>query len=246
MSEDKNISEAEPRIWPHDRFVGKIIKAATSTLPIPISELPDVISLGDGKIGQHLNQLLAETLTDPHRYERGKVVKIGLDQKLHIPKENIVGGETQVDLSEGLSLVQRFPVWAPQYRQSEQVAFDMHSHGVADIPPSIQDLLRLIIPPEDNGTQAMIVVTETAGFLVMRTMETPETDRAVAEESLKARRDQIRNYALHLEKLAFTPDSRNKISAQKSMELVIEICRQYNLALYTYTTQDNRFIRNRI
>lgn len=217
--------------WDHARFVGKIIWA-TKHHPFVSSDLPKRIDL-TGKIGEISDDLLSKTLADPKKRERGKVAKVDFEGKLRISKEESVGEETHVQNSVRLGV--KKGLLNPQYSEQEYPAFDMHTHGSIDVPPSPQDFSALLMPVEEGGSQAAIIITPSSRLLIIKTLDTPDFTTKEAEEFVRKSTAQIQHYYEHMKKFSPSNDLYMKSTIQRNMQFVLDTCRDYKLKLYTST-----------
>lgn len=247
-----NSESEQPTSWSHQQFVDRI-KIAVRTHDIPTSELPKRIDLSGGAIGNICDRMIAETIADPRKRERGSYAKVTVDGRMLVSNEITVGEETRVGLSPKMFM--QVDIANPHYSKSEYHALDMHTHGIVDVPPSSQDFLSVLTDAEDYGGQAIIVVTPTTRFLVMRTNETPSRNAEAAREVVdtkaqefhKAASEEMSRFKSHMGQFGGASREQlvthnNKINAQLIMKNVLDICKENNLVLFT-STGNNVFVR---
>jgi hypothetical protein len=238
--------------WDHATFVNRV-KEAVKTHDIPTAELPNRIDLSGGAIGNLADRMLRETLNDPERRERGSYGKVSLDGKLLINEKITIGQPTSILID--VKNLQEYDFLRPHTSRNEYSALDLHTHGVADVPPSGQDFIGVLKNIEDEGVQASFVITPSSRFLIMRTNETPSRSPEEARAEIQQRNIRIKadaeaemlKYNQYMRKFGGTSDAQfkaqaAKIEAQFQMKNVLDICHDNNLVLYT-SVGNNVFVK---
>ncbi len=237
MTDQNYDQEVNGTSWDQARFVGKMIWA-TQNHPISGSDLPSQIDLS-GVVGKHIDGLIAEMQADPQHREHGKYAIVGLDKKLHISHQSQVGSENNIRMMGEMQML--VDSSNPVYSDREFMAFSMHTHPV-DVPPSPNDFMELLIDQADGGTQAMIVGTETARFIIMRTLQTPEMSRDEAKNLVEGwKKAYYKEASIHTS-VSNSRDYLNRKDTQQQISFVMDTCRDYKLGLFI-AVGNNRFKR---
>lgn len=244
---EQNYEQDILRIWDTDEFERQIVNAVKGH-DIPIKDFPRNIIL-NGKYQTLFDKLMQETLSDPDKKERGIYAKVASwEEKLKIVDEVQVGFPDHVDLD--VDLKYRILVDHPHYRPSEYKAFSVHTHGIADRPPSPSDTVNLLKATEDWGNQAIIVLTPSIQFLIVRTLETPhlsvEEVQTISNNWSKEHSEKLDEEATKLGNFmkaygGVSTTQLEKISMQFQMDMLKKFCEKHQLMLYVSTEYNGQF-----
>lgn len=225
--------EREPSSsWSYEVFKEYLIEAVKK-LEIPLAQTPREIQLA-GPFAQRCDQMMSDTLSDPRKRERLRYIKLSLEEKLLISPESI-GVETTVEKrvlikSEGV------------YKNSEYLVLSVHTHGVADLPPSAPDCHPLITAVTQHGEQCVIVLAPSIRYLLLRTFETPELEPEEGlkriqlwRQTLQSRMNQeVTGLRKHMHVYGGTaPYQENQLVARIQLEMLMKFCQENSIALYT-------------
>lgn len=220
--------------WTHDDFKLYIIDAALK-LPISLSRMPREIILdkddNSPSMGTISNELQVKTQADPRKREHFRIGVITLEKKL-VFHPTVIGTETNVQTMVNLEGV-ILRTLKGNYTDKEIAALSIHTHGVADTPPSPKDFTRIITEQTVGHEVAFIVVTNSSRFLIMRSLETPDFSQ---QEAM-----QIAEKALAQMKIAQQFMNITE-QYQAQMKFVLDTCREYRLGLYV-ATDKNKYKR---
>lgn len=143
-----------------------------------------------------------------------------------------------------------------KYEKSELPVLLMHTHGVADRPPSPTDLFRLLLSTEDGGAQASIVITPSSRFLLIRTLQTPNRNAsevketiATYEETYRGEMDaEVDKFVQHMKRFGGVTEEilknyTDKLDPTMQMKLLHEFCSKNHIAMYTAIRGSNNYKR---
>jgi hypothetical protein len=218
--------------WDHAEFAS-VLKRTPFEGYVSKNELPYKINLNEGVIGGHSEAMRKETLADPEKRERSRYGKITIDRRLLISNHSIIGNKTDV---------------APHAEifSNDLPVLNLHTHGIVDLPPSPMDIRILLPSLQDGGLAAIIVITPSMRFLLLRTKETPRRsaggiDNIISEhknETVRQMADEMRQYNNWMSQ--FGGASKDQIKTQEykinstiQMPRVVDLCQTNNIAIYT-------------
>lgn len=231
--------------WHAKYFTDRIIKAVNG-YDIPLSELPGSIDLS-GKLTVVFDQLIAETMADPRKRERVRYFKLGLDKNSLILSTTEVGSETSVSSRIDLAITGAF--LGPQHARQEYFAFSVHTHGVADMPPSPKDVMQLLSTTEKGGGVAEVVITPSIRFLLVRTIQTPDLEAIEIKQVLETWNNELRtkgkrdleSFSKHMSQFGGAqPHQLLLREAKLQMDQLTRYCKKYDIAIYT-SSKDGRY-----
>lgn len=230
--------------WNHDQFRDTIVESVRSH-DIPYSKLPQNINL-QGAIGNISNEVLDTTLKDSEKPEYGTYGKVSTEGKLLISKKFTRGRRDSVTITRQFS-VEVIPL-APHYAKEEYGALDIHTHGEIDLPPSPTDILSLLSPVEEGGSQASVIVTPQTRYLLIRSIKTPDMSDPEKQKFVQNYRDRLgtamrseaAKYSAHFRQLRIPVTEamlRKHIASDDTqraaqLNVLLEVCKENYIGLY--------------
>jgi len=203
-----------------------------------------------GNLGAEAETIRANTLADPEKKERGRIVYVTYDRRLFVQTKDLVG--KRIDTGDDGTIVEgifpdleilthkNFYAVQRQYRQNRFLATVIHCHKDIEIPASPQDMRYLLLNQfELSACPLVFVVTVQRKMLIFRGRGTPQFPQDIADKKVEGWYREMIERQKRFIKPEMSESEQIGICARANHALIRQLAMKYDFRLYSCAVSEN-------